>query len=85
MMNSYLLNPAVAGHEGYTSLNLTVREQWIGLKDAPSTYAFSAQTRLLTEQFYFTFVQYPQAPKNRLTVGQGGHGRLCFYRFQRCL
>jgi len=27
MMNSYLLNPAVAGHEGYTSLNLTVREQ----------------------------------------------------------
>lgn len=51
MMNTYLLNPAVAGHEGYTSLNLTVREQWIGLKDAPSTYAFSAQTRLLRNSF----------------------------------
>jgi type IX secretion system PorP/SprF family membrane protein len=51
MMNSYLLNPAVAGHEGYTSLNLTVREQWVGLKDAPSTYAFSGQTRLLRNSF----------------------------------
>jgi len=51
MMNSYLLNPAVAGHEGYTSLSLVAREQWIGLKDAPSTYAFSAQTRLLKNSF----------------------------------
>jgi type IX secretion system PorP/SprF family membrane protein len=51
MMNSYLLNPAVAGVEGYTSLNLTVREQWVGLKDAPSTYAFSAQTRLLRNSY----------------------------------
>jgi type IX secretion system PorP/SprF family membrane protein len=51
MMNSYLLNPAVAGNEGYTSLNLTVREQWLGLKDAPSTYAVSAQTRLLRNSF----------------------------------
>jgi|PlaIllAssembly_1097288.scaffolds.fasta_scaffold33541_1 type IX secretion system PorP/SprF family membrane protein len=51
MMNSYLLNPAVAGHEGYTSLNLTVREQWVGIEDAPSTYAFSAQTRLLRNSF----------------------------------
>lgn len=51
MLNSYLLNPAVAGHEGYTSLNLLAREQWIGLKDAPSTYAFSAQTRLLKNSF----------------------------------
>ena len=51
MMNSYLLNPAVAGHEGYTSLNLVAREQWIGLKDAPSTYAFSVQTRLLKNSF----------------------------------
>jgi type IX secretion system PorP/SprF family membrane protein len=46
MFNSFLLNPAVAGHEGYTAVNLTVREQWIGLTDAPSTYALSGQTRL---------------------------------------
>ena len=51
MMNSFLLNPAVAGHEGYTAVNLTVREQWVGLKDAPSTYAVTGQTRLLKNSF----------------------------------
>lgn len=51
MMNGFLLNPAVAGHEGYTAINLTVREQWVGLKDAPSTYALSGQTRLLKNSF----------------------------------
>jgi type IX secretion system PorP/SprF family membrane protein len=51
MFNAFLLNPAVAGHEGYTALNITVREQWIGLQDAPSTYALSGQTRLLKNSF----------------------------------
>jgi len=51
MLNSFLLNPAVAGHEGYTALNLTIREQWVGLKDAPSTYALTAQSRLLKNSF----------------------------------
>ena len=51
MLNSFLLNPAVAGHEGYTAINVTGREQWLGLKDAPSTYALSAQTRLLKNSF----------------------------------
>jgi type IX secretion system PorP/SprF family membrane protein len=51
MFNSFLLNPAVAGHEGYTAINLTVRQQWLGLKNAPSTYALSGQTRLLKNSF----------------------------------
>lgn len=51
MMNGFLLNPAVAGHEGYTAINLTVREQWLGLKNAPSTYAVSGQSRLLKNSF----------------------------------
>lgn len=50
-MNKFLLNPAVAGHEGYTAVNLTIREQWVGLPDAPSTYAISGQTRLLKNSF----------------------------------
>ncbi len=51
MLNGFLLNPAIAGHEGYTGINLTGREQWLGLKDAPATYALSAQTRLLKNSF----------------------------------
>jgi type IX secretion system PorP/SprF family membrane protein len=51
MLNGFLLNPAVAGSEGYTAVNLTAREQWIGLKEAPSTYALSFQTRILKKSY----------------------------------
>ena len=49
MLNGFLLNPAVAGAEGYTAVNLTVREQWLGLTDGPATYALSFQTRLMKD------------------------------------
>ena len=51
MMNGFLLNPAVAGSEGYTAINLTAREQWLGLKDAPKTHAVSGQTRILKNSY----------------------------------
>ncbi|UCH15374.1 MAG: type IX secretion system membrane protein PorP/SprF, partial [Bacteroidales bacterium] len=51
MLNGFLINPAIVGHEGYTSINLTAREQWLGLENAPSTYALSGQTRLLKNSF----------------------------------
>lgn len=51
MMNRFLINPAVAGSEGYTAFNLTAREQWIGLKYSPKTHAVSAQTRILRKSF----------------------------------
>lgn len=51
MMNTYLLNPAVAGYQGITEVNLTAREQWLGYGEGPSTYALSAQTRILKTSF----------------------------------
>ena len=47
IMNGFLVNPSFAGRDGYTSVNLTVREQWVGMAQAPSTYALSFQTRIL--------------------------------------
>ncbi len=47
MMNSFLLNPAVAGNDGLTSFNFTAREQWLGFENAPRTIAISGQSRLL--------------------------------------
>ena len=47
MMNKFLINPAVAGSEGYTAFNLTSRKQWLGIKDAPLTFAASGQARLM--------------------------------------
>ena len=50
-MNGFLLNPSFAGRDGSTTLNLTVREQWLGLKNSPSTYAASFQTLLLRDSY----------------------------------
>ena len=47
LYNKFLINPAVAGSDGFTSFNLTAREQWIGYNGAPRTYSFSWQNRIL--------------------------------------
>ncbi|MGA2408530.1 MAG: type IX secretion system membrane protein PorP/SprF [Bacteroidales bacterium] len=51
IMNGFLINPSFAGRDGYTTVNLTVREQWVGMAGAPSTYAASFQTRILKNSF----------------------------------
>jgi type IX secretion system PorP/SprF family membrane protein len=51
VMNGFLINPSYAGSDGYTSVNLTAREQWTGLANSPSTYAVAFQTRLLKNSF----------------------------------
>ena len=51
IMNGFLINPSRAGLDGYTTVNLTVREQWVGLAGAPHTYAASFQTRLLKNSY----------------------------------
>ncbi|HUX55423.1 MAG TPA: type IX secretion system membrane protein PorP/SprF [Bacteroidales bacterium] len=51
IMNGFLINPSFAGRDGYTTVNLTVREQWVGLEGAPSTYAASFQTRILKNSY----------------------------------
>lgn len=50
-MNNYLINPAIAGHDGLTTYTLTARKQWIGFKDAPSTYAFNIHGRIMRNSF----------------------------------
>jgi type IX secretion system PorP/SprF family membrane protein len=51
IMNGFLINPSFAGRDGYTTVNLTVREQWVGMAGAPSTYAASFQTRILKNSY----------------------------------
>jgi len=51
LYNKFLINPSVAGSDGYTSVNLTTRQQWIGYEGAPQTYSLSAQTRFLKQNY----------------------------------
>ena len=76
LFNKFLINPAVAGSDGYTSLNLTAREQWVGYDGAPRTFSFSAQTRIIKKRYKVKsnlFNNQVYRPKTDGRVGLGGY------------
>ena len=76
LFNRFLINPAVAGSDGYTSLNLTAREQWVGYDGAPRTFSFSAQTRIIKKGYKVKsnlFNSQVFRPKTAGRVGLGGY------------
>ncbi len=76
LFNKYLINPAVAGSDGYTSFNLTAREQWLGYSGAPRTYSFSYQTRMLKRSYILRNTNARRRvfrPKSEGKVGLGGY------------
>lgn len=51
MVDKFIVNPAVAGANGITTVNLLSRQQYVGLENAPRTFALNAQSRLLEESY----------------------------------
>ena len=78
MMNSFLINPAVAGNDGLTSFNLTAREQWLGFQNSPRTVAASAQTRLLKTSHINRGRTVRRRPTSRSRTGNVGLGGYIF-------
>ena len=76
LYNKFLINPAVAGSDGYTSVSLTAREQWVGYSGAPRTFSFSWQTRMLKKSFILKQTRVKREvyrPKSDGKVGFGGY------------
>jgi len=76
LYNKFLINPAVAGSDGYTSISLTAREQWVGYSGAPRTFSFSIQTRMLKKSYSLKqtfFNRQAYRPKSDGKVGFGGY------------
>jgi type IX secretion system PorP/SprF family membrane protein len=76
IMNGFLINPSIAGRDGYTTVNLTVREQWVGMDNAPTTYAASFQTRILRNSYISKATAVRKKlvrPTNGGRVGVGGY------------
>lgn len=76
LYNKFLINPAHAGSDGYTSLNITARKQWIGYTGAPRTYSLSWQTRILKQSYKLKkniFNKTVYRPKTDGKVGFGGY------------
>ncbi len=75
VLNGFILNPAMAGYDGYTSVNTTARQQWLGFGDSPQTFSASYQTRILQQSH--KIVNHPVRKKNILlpsTKGRVGLG-----------
>lgn len=75
VLNGFILNPSIAGSDGYTSVNTTARQQWIGFGEAPQTFSLSWQTRMLQKSY--KIVRNPVRNKNMLrpsTKGRVGLG-----------
>ena len=49
--NKFLLNPAAAGSDGYTSISVVAREQWTGFEGAPKTHAIMVDSRILKNSY----------------------------------
>jgi type IX secretion system PorP/SprF family membrane protein len=78
LYNKFLINPAVAGSDGYTSFNLTAREQWIGYSGAPRTFSFSAQTRMLKRSYILKHRSARRTIYRPATDGRVGLGGYIF-------
>jgi len=78
MLNGFLLNPAVAGSEGYTAVNITAREQWIGRVHAPGTYALSFQTRVLKNSYISKNASVKKRQRKSSRSGKVGLGGYFF-------
>ena len=76
LYNKFLINPAVAGSDGYTSVSMTAREQWVGYSGAPRTFSFSWQTRMLKKSFILKQTRVKREvfrPKSDGKVGFGAY------------
>jgi type IX secretion system PorP/SprF family membrane protein len=76
LYNKFLINPAVCGSDGFTSFNLTAREQWIGYSGAPRTFSFSGQGRILKRSYSIKTDGSRKnvfRPKSDGKVGLGGY------------
>jgi type IX secretion system PorP/SprF family membrane protein len=50
VVNGLAINPAYAGCQEALSLTLSYRDQWVGFKDAPKSYIFSAHTPVYNDR-----------------------------------
>lgn len=77
-MNKFIFNPAVAGCDGYTNVNLIAREQWVGFKGTPKTHAIMVNSRILGESYIFRKLVVRKEKPEKTRKGNTGWGAYLF-------
>jgi len=77
LLNGFMVNPAMAGYDGYTTVNATSRQQWLGFAEAPRTYSASWQTRLFRKGYQIVNKSFGRGnrliPSTKGRVGLGAY------------
>jgi type IX secretion system PorP/SprF family membrane protein len=78
MLDKFLVNPAVAGANGITTINFVSRQQYVGFENAPQTFAVNAQSRLLPESFILKRLKLRNNSRKKSRSGRVGLGGSIF-------
>lgn len=77
LYNKFLINPAHAGSDGFTSFNMTARNQWAGYAGSPKTFSLSGQVRVLKKGYRLRMnhrmINTQYIPKSDGRLGFGGY------------
>ena len=74
ILNKFLINPAFAGAEGFTSINLSARKNWLYNKYAPATMSITGHTRILNKSRMGKSLSIKRKTRRRKPRGRVGVG-----------
>ncbi len=74
MVDKFLVNPAIAGANGVSSVNLISRQQYVGFVNAPQTFALTGQTRLIEDSYIMRAMRLRKDTKKKSRSGRVGLG-----------
>ncbi|MFZ5941187.1 MAG: type IX secretion system membrane protein PorP/SprF [Bacteroidota bacterium] len=74
MIDKFLINPAVAGANGITTINFISRQQYVGFENPPQTFALTGQTRLMEDSYIMRRLKLKRNEKNASRSGRVGIG-----------
>ncbi len=72
--NKFVNNPAAAGIDGYTTVNLIAREQWVGIGGTPKTHALVFDSRILGDSYILQKLPIRKNEKPRTRSGNTAWG-----------
>jgi type IX secretion system PorP/SprF family membrane protein len=73
-VDKFLVNPAVAGANGISTVNFLSRQQYVGFKQAPRTFALTAQSRILEDSYIMRRLMLRKQGERKSRSGRVGVG-----------
>jgi type IX secretion system PorP/SprF family membrane protein len=78
ILNKFLYNPAIAGVDGYTTVNILAKQEMVGFENPPTTFVLSGQTRLLEDSYIMKMLHIKKDDNKASRIGNVGIGASIF-------